>query len=88
MSQLNTLRLDAMVWLASSPGSASIENTCDLLGQVTGKRFSTTKEAVNGAIQLELGRLTTPDCARVCQSVRERFQAVTFIDANGSPTRR
>jgi transposase len=77
--------LRVMDWPANSPDLNPIENIWAILKYRITKHFPTTREAVFQAIQLELANLTVADCARVCQSMRRRCQAV--INAKGGHTR-
>lgn len=77
--------LIVMEWPANSPDLNPTENTWAILKFRVARHFPTTREAVLQATQLEWANLTVADCAKVCQSLRRRCQAV--IDANGGHTR-
>lgn len=79
------LGIRLMDWPANSPDLNPIENVWCILKDRVGRHFPTTREDVIAAIQLEWSRLTSSDVSRVCQSMRQRCQAV--IDAQGGHTR-
>jgi hypothetical protein len=77
--------IDLIPWPANSPDLNPIENIWAILKRRVSKHFPTTREAVIQAIQIEWSRLTASDCARACQSMRARCQAV--IEAEGGHTK-
>ena len=80
-----SLGLQLMTWPANSPDLNPIENIWSLLKYRIGLHFPRTRDQVIAAVELEWSRLTSSDVARVCQSMRQRCQAV--IDAAGGATR-
>ena len=78
-------RLILMEWPANSPDLNPIENLWSLLKYRVGLHFPTTREAVITAIQLEWSRITVSDVSRICQSMRQRCEAV--IEAEGGHTK-
>lgn len=77
--------LKILEWPANSPDLNPIENIWAILKFRVVEHFPTTREAVIQAIQLEWANLTVADCAKACQSMRRRCQAV--INADGGHTR-
>jgi transposase len=85
MALLMRSGLQVMEWPANSPDLNPIKNIWAILKFRIARHFPTTREAIIQAIRLEWANLAVADCAKACQSMRQRCQAV--IDANGGHTR-
>jgi transposase len=77
--------VDLIPWPANSPDLNPIENIWAILKGRVSKHVPVKREAVIQAIRIEWSRLTASNCARACQSMKARCQAV--IEAEGGHTK-
>lgn len=77
--------LEVMEWPSNSPDLNPIEHLGVFLKQRISRHCPSTRAEVEEAIKIEWARITHNDIRRICQSMKERCQAV--IAAKGGHTK-